>query len=143
MAKLLNALIMILMIEVGLFLFQGGTTSATNLMGLTVTFPGVDALGIAARDISLITGFIVALGILTGVGIFVGTFSNTVTFVIYAVPAIAFLGLAAVITQLALFISGSLEGANPLFVVLANAIIIIPLTIYYAMAVMEWVRANQ
>ena len=137
MAKLLNALIMILMIEVGLILFQGAETSLTNLMGLRVSFP----LGIG--DVSFITAFIIALGILTGAGIFVGTFSTTITFVVYAVPAIAFLALATVITQLALFISGSLEAANPMIVLIANAIIIIPLTIYYGVAVMEWVRSNQ
>ena len=135
MAKLLNAIIMIVVIEIGLLLFQGGDISATALLGLKVTVLGMDV-----SFITLIGGAIAGL---IGLGIFVGTFSTTVTFAVYAGPAAAFLLLVAVIIQLGSFINAELATDYAMIAALIQYIIIVPLVIYYAIAVIEWVRSNQ
>lgn len=136
MAKLMNALIMIFIIEAGLYLFGGATYGSTYLLDVALNPSGWLTAGLYGLLFIALVGF-------GGAAVIAGTFSSTVIYAIYAIVCLTFITFVAVIAHLAGFIAGALEAANPMLVLLINIMIIGPLFIYYLLGVIEWVRNNQ
>jgi len=136
MAKLMNSLIMIFIIEAGLYLFGGTTYGSTYLLDMALNPSGILTASLYGLVIAAILMF-------TGSAIFAGTFSNTVIYSIYAIVGITLVAFISVITHLAGFISAALGTTYPMLVLLINIMIIGPMFIYYLLGIIEWVRANQ
>ena len=141
MGKFVNAIIMVLMIEVGLYLFAGveyTSSTATALLDLVLN-PGTTLTSSFYTD--LLTN--AALGITAGAVIVVGIVTQSYSFVIYGIMAVAIGKFVQVLVGLSRFISGPLVADFPEFVLLANVIVIGPLILYFIMACVEWARGNQ
>jgi len=140
MGKFVNAIIMVLMIEVGLYLFAGveyTSSTATALLDLVLN-PGTTLT--SSFFTNLLTN--AALGITAGAVIVVGIVTQSYSFVVYGIMAIAIGKFVQVLVGLSRFISGPLVADFPEFVLLANVIIIGPLIVYFIMACVEWARGN-
>ena len=141
MGKFVNAIIMVLMIEVGLYLFAGveyTSSTATALLDLVLN-PGTTLTSSFYTD--LLTN--AALGIVAGATILVGIVTQSYSFVVYGIMAVAIGKFVQVLVGLSRFISGPLVADFPEFVLLANVIVIGPLILYFIMACVEWARGNQ
>jgi len=140
MGKFVNALIMILMIEVGLYLFAGTdyiSSTGTALLDLALN-PGT-TLSSSFYELFLIDA---ALGIVAGAVIVVGIVTQSYSFVVYGIMAIALGKFVQILGKLAGFVSASLSETYPGIVLLIDFIVIAPLIIYFIMACVEWARGN-
>jgi len=135
MGKFMFAILLVFAVELALFVFGGIGYAQTSLFSLIY-----NPSSVWTNPLMLL--FFIAIGVSIGATIIPLNLWNVNTIGIYAGIIVITMRFIYSIFHLGTFIYGSLSGLGEL-APLITAIIIGPLAIGYAIASLEWMRANQ
>jgi len=138
MGKFVYAILLVFVVELALFLFQGTTYVNTPVFELLLNPNNL------LSDVIYIA-LLLALGALGASVIIPGNFIQLNVYAIYAGLAIAFISFIASIAHLWTFVNdaiGGLEGVATVDATWISGLIVAPFIIFYLLAVTEWVRSN-
>ena len=134
MSKIAYSLLMVLLLEAGLYFFGGTTYTNTSLFDLLLNpvefFSNYWYIAVLA-----------ALGVFAAATVIPGSFYQINIFAMYAGLSAMFMTFSVSIINLWRFLNGSLAALDPVLSQLILFMVISPILIFYIISVVEWVRA--
>ena len=135
MSKIGYALVSVVIVELGLYMFTGSTNILTSITQLVMNPSTITSQ-------PFYTQFAALFALLGTVTIIVGTFTNFNTFFIYGGASLWLLSFAQVFGDLGSQVYSLVAPYNTSLAVLITAILVGPLTVFYITTVVDWARSN-